>query len=66
MNLNPNKYVFGITLGKFLEYLVSIKGIEANLDKTKSLADITKKSKRNIIVEWKNRDTKAIYIKVHG
>lgn len=37
MCLNPKKWVFGVTLGKFLGYLVSLRGIEANLDKMFSI-----------------------------
>ena len=33
MNLNPTKCVFSISLGKFLGFIVSQRGIEANPDK---------------------------------
>jgi hypothetical protein len=33
LNLNPKKCVFGVTRGKVLGCIVSLKGIEANLDK---------------------------------
>jgi hypothetical protein len=33
--LNPAKYVFGVTAGKLLGFLVSYRGIEANLEKIK-------------------------------
>ena len=33
IKLNPNKYVFGMTVGKFLGSMVSQRGIEANPDK---------------------------------
>lgn len=33
MRLNPKNYVFGISSGKFLGYLIYARGIEANLDK---------------------------------
>ena len=29
LKLNPNKCVFGVTIGKFLRFMVSQKGIEA-------------------------------------
>lgn len=35
--LNPKKYVFGVTLRKFLEYLILASGIEANLCKIQEL-----------------------------
>jgi hypothetical protein len=37
LKLNPEKCIFGITKGKVLGYLVSTKGIEANLDKIRAL-----------------------------
>jgi hypothetical protein len=33
LKLNLEKCVFGVQKGKVLGYLVSVKGIEANLDK---------------------------------
>jgi hypothetical protein len=33
LKLNPEKCIFGVTRGKVFGCLVSIKGIEANLDK---------------------------------
>jgi hypothetical protein len=35
LKLNPEKYVFGVTRGRVLGCLVSIKGIEASTDKIK-------------------------------
>lgn len=35
MKLNPNKCAFAVSLGKFLGFMVSQRGIEANLDKIK-------------------------------
>ena len=32
MKLNPSKCSFGVSLGKFLRFMVSHKGIEANPD----------------------------------
>jgi hypothetical protein len=40
LNLNPEKCVFGIHKGKVSGYLISIKGIEANLDKIKALVEM--------------------------
>jgi hypothetical protein len=37
LKLNPNKYVFGMHRGKVFDYLVFIKGIEANLYKIKAI-----------------------------
>ena len=33
MKLNPNKCAFGVSSGKFLGFMVSYRGIEANSDK---------------------------------
>lgn len=39
MKLNPKKCSFGVSLGKFLGYIVSARGIEANPAK---IADLVK------------------------
>nr|XP_027063201.1 uncharacterized protein LOC113689657 [Coffea arabica] len=41
MKLNPKKCVFGVTSKKFLGYLVSHRGIEANPDKVKAIQDMS-------------------------
>jgi hypothetical protein len=35
--LNPDKCVFGVTVGKLLGFLVSYRGIEANLEKIRMI-----------------------------
>ena len=40
MNLNPAKCSFGITSGKFLGYLVTKRGIEANPDQIRSVLNM--------------------------
>ena len=35
MKLNPGKYAFGVSAGKFLGFIVNSRGIEANHDKIK-------------------------------
>ena len=37
MKLNPGKCTFGVTAGKFLGFMVSQRGIEANLDKIRAI-----------------------------
>jgi hypothetical protein len=37
LKLNPEKCVFGVRKGKVLGCLVSMKGIEANLDKINAI-----------------------------
>ena len=40
MKLNPSKCAFGVSLGKFLEFMVLNRGIEANLEKIKAILDM--------------------------
>ena len=40
MKLNPNKCVFGVSSGKFLGFMVSQRGVEANLDKIQAILEI--------------------------
>ena len=40
MKLNPAKCVFAIALGKFLGFMVSQQGIEANPDKVKEIIEV--------------------------
>ena len=40
MKLNPNKCAFGVASGKFLGFMVSHKGIEANPEKIKAILDM--------------------------
>ena len=37
MKLNPNKCVFGVTAGKFLEFMVSQRDIEVNPEKIQAI-----------------------------
>ena len=41
MKLNPGKCAFGVTTGKFLGFMVSQKGIEANPDKIRAIMEMT-------------------------
>ncbi|KAI0502322.1 hypothetical protein KFK09_017269 [Dendrobium nobile] len=40
MRLNPSKCAFGVTSGKFLGFMVTHRGIEANPEKIKALRDM--------------------------
>ena len=40
MKLNPTKCAFGVLSGKFLGFMVSHRGIEANLDKIQAILDM--------------------------
>ena len=37
MKLNPSKCAFGVSLGKFLRFMVSRRGIEANPEKVRAI-----------------------------
>jgi nucleotidyltransferase/DNA polymerase involved in DNA repair len=41
MKLNPSKCVFGVSSRKFLRFMVSQRGIEANPDKIKAVLEMT-------------------------
>ena len=41
MRLNPSKCVFGVALGKFLEFMVSQREIEANPEKVQVIINMT-------------------------
>ena len=40
MKLNPSKCVFGVTAGKFLGFMVSQRGIEANPEKVRAIMEL--------------------------
>ncbi|XP_077249066.1 putative mitochondrial protein AtMg00860 [Tasmannia lanceolata] len=40
MKLNPTKCAFGVTAGKFLGFMVSQRGIEANPEKVQAVIDL--------------------------
>ncbi|KAL5827791.1 hypothetical protein ACOSQ3_019641 [Xanthoceras sorbifolium] len=40
MKLNPTKCSFGVSSGKFLSYLVTKRGVEANPDQIQSIMDL--------------------------
>ena len=40
MKLNPAKCAFGVSIGKFLGFIVNNRGIEANPDKIKAVLDM--------------------------
>ena len=41
MKLNPGNCAFGVTIGKLLGFVVSHKGIEANLEKIQAIIEMT-------------------------
>ena len=40
MKLNPNKCAFGVTVGKFLGFIVSQRGIEVNMEKIRAIVEL--------------------------
>ena len=40
MKLNPNKYAFGVTAGKFLGFMVSQRGIEVKPEKIQAIMEL--------------------------
>lgn len=40
MKLNPTKYAFGVSIGKFLRFMVSHRGIEASPEKVKAILNM--------------------------
>ena len=40
IKLNPSKCAFGVSSGKFLGFMVSQRGIEANLDKIQAILNM--------------------------
>ena len=40
IKLNPSKCAFGVASGKFLGFMVSQRGIEANLEKVRAILDM--------------------------
>ena len=44
MKLNPAKCAFGVSVGKFLGFIVNNRGIEANQDKIRAVLDMSSPS----------------------
>ena len=40
MKLNPSKCMFGVTVGKFLGFIVTQRGIKVNLDKIRAIIEM--------------------------
>ena len=41
IKLNPSKCAFKVTVGKFLGFMMSQRGIEVNLDKVRAIMELT-------------------------
>ena len=49
MRLNPSKYSFGVSSWKFLEYIVTQRGIEANPDQIRAIMNMSSpRNKREV------------------
>ena len=57
MKLDPKKRVFGIKSGKFLGYLVSQRGIDANLEKVQVVIDLAEPQSRHVVMKLIGRMT---------
>jgi hypothetical protein len=44
LKLNLEKFIFGVSKGKMLGYIISAKGIRANSDKTKAIISMVEPS----------------------
>ena len=55
MKLNPAKCAFGVSVGKFLGFIVNIQGIEANPDKIKVVLDMLPHLNIKVIQRLKGR-----------
>ena len=49
MKLNPSKCVFGVTVGKFLGFMVSQRGIEVNLEKVRAILELEPSRMVNVV-----------------
>ncbi|KAL0333967.1 UNVERIFIED_CONTAM: Retrovirus-related Pol polyprotein from transposon.6 [Sesamum angustifolium] len=55
MKLNPSKCTFGVHGGKFLGYLISCRGIEANSEKIKAIHDMSSSTKKKEVQKLTGR-----------
>lgn len=60
MQINSKKCVFRVTLRKFLSYLVSLRGIKANLDKILTLINMRYPSCNKEVQQLNGRITALI------
>ncbi|KAK8946755.1 hypothetical protein KSP39_PZI006372 [Platanthera zijinensis] len=61
MRLNPSKCAFGVTPGKFLGFMVTQRGIEANQEKIKALENVTPAIHQGSpATQWEDRITLPI------
>jgi hypothetical protein len=68
LRLNPIKCSFEVRIGKLLDFVVSSRGIEVNLDKAKAVEDIsihnTKKKNKNL--RWAFELHSLVHISADG
>ncbi|KAM1125389.1 hypothetical protein ACFX2B_040193 [Malus domestica] len=58
MGLNPNKCAFGVGFGKFLGFMISQRGIEANPEKIKTIIDMKEPGSKKYIT-WTDECAEA-------
>ncbi|KAM1075035.1 hypothetical protein ACFX2B_019701 [Malus domestica] len=58
MRLNPNKCAFGVGSGKFLGFMISQRGIEANPEKIKEIIDMKEPGSKKYIT-WTDECAEA-------
>jgi len=68
MKLNPSKCAFGVTTGKFLGFMVSQRGIEANPNKIKAIVEMPspKKCERSTKFKWQSSHPEQVCVKGDG
>ena len=64
MKLNPSKCAFGVTAGKFLGFMVSQKGIEANPDKIRAIVEMAPPEKRERSEEFKRQSSRLEQVRI--
>jgi hypothetical protein len=52
MMFNPKKYVFGVSLGKLLGYMVSAQGIDANPKKVQVIEQLQSPEPKEKFRSW--------------
>uniref|UniRef100_A0A2N9FNL6 Uncharacterized protein n=1 Tax=Fagus sylvatica TaxID=28930 RepID=A0A2N9FNL6_FAGSY len=67
MKLNPSKCAFGVYSGKFLGFMVSQRGIEANPDKIKAILEMQppKEHQRSPKTDGKSSCIEPIHVSIH-
>lgn len=65
MNLNPRKYAFGVSSGKFLDYMVNNRGTEANPEKIQAIIDMKAPTKSNEMQSLTGKIPRSIRVEIY-